>query len=168
MVVADEQDAPVDLQRLEQLAAHVMMALDVPVELELTVTCVDGELIAALNRQHLGGDGPTDVLAFPIDAPADVVPGVPGLLGDVVVCPAVAHRQAGDHGRSADGEVDLLVVHGALHLLGYDHAEQAERTEMFALTDALLASCPPNAQPPRAGRTDDDHVGSAVQAADQP
>lgn len=140
--VLDEQDVAVDTDRLARLACHVLRALDVPAELELTVTCVDEGRIADLNETHLGADGPTDVLAFPIDAPADVTVGVPGLLGDVVVCPAVAHRQATAHGRSPAGEVDMLTVHGVLHLLGHDHAEPAERVEMFALTDALLASFP--------------------------
>lgn len=138
--VVDDQSVPLDLGRLEALGCHVLRALDVPAELELTITCVDVDRIAELNRAHLDGDGPTDVLAFPIDAPGEVSVGVPGLLGDVVVCPAVAHRQAGGHDRSPTGELDLLVVHGILHLLGHDHAEPAERTEMFALTDALLAA----------------------------
>jgi probable rRNA maturation factor len=130
----------VDRVRLERLASHVLGSLDVPLELELSITCVDAARITELNEAHLGGDGATDVLAFPIDAPGDVVTGVPGLLGDVVVCPAVAAEQAAAHGRTAVGEIDLLVVHGILHLLGHDHAEAAERAEMFALTDVLLAT----------------------------
>lgn len=139
VTVVDEQTHPVDRGRLERLAVHVLAAREVPRELELSITCVDAARIAELNQAHLGGQGATDVLAFPIDAPDQVVSGVPGLLGDVVVCPEVAARQAPDHGRTAAGELDLLLVHGILHLLGHDHAEPAERAEMFALTDALLA-----------------------------
>ena len=138
--VVDEQDVGVDTARLAALAGHVLEALDVPRQLELSVTCVDIDAMTALNAEHMGATRPTDVLAFPIDAPDDVTPGVPGLLGDVVLCPVVAHGQAADHGRTADGEVDLLLVHGILHLLGYDHAEPDERDRMFALTDDLLAA----------------------------
>jgi probable rRNA maturation factor len=140
VTVVDEQEVVVDTSRLAALADHVLDALDVPSELELSVTCVDREAMTALNAEHMGADRPTDVLAFPIDAPADVMPGVPGLLGDVVLCPAVAHGQAADHGRTVQGEVDLLLVHGILHLLGHDHGESDERDRMFALTAELLAS----------------------------
>ena len=137
--VVDDQGVTVDTSRLRRLAAHVLTRLRVPAELELTVSYVDRARIAELNEVHLGGTGPTDVLAFPIDAPDDVTAGVPGLLGDVVVCPEVAAAQAGDHGRTLDGELDLLLVHGILHLLGHDHAEPEERAEMFGLTDTLLS-----------------------------
>lgn len=143
VAVVDEQTdlgvAVVDVVRIERLARYVLVELDVPAELELSITCVDLGRIAELNVEHLGGTGPTDVLAFPIDGVADVVDGVPGVLGDVVVCPDVAAAQAPEHGRTARGEVDLLVVHGILHLLGHDHAEDDERARMFGLTDALLA-----------------------------
>jgi probable rRNA maturation factor len=138
VTIADEQSRPVDRARLQRLATHVLDTLDVPVELELSISCVDPARITELNEAHLDGTGATDVLAFPIDSPDDVVAGVPGLLGDVVLCPAVAERQAPEHGRTVAGETDLLLVHGILHLLGHDHAEPAERAEMFALTDTLL------------------------------
>lgn len=140
VAVVDEQDAAIDAVRLVALAEHVLRALDVPSELELSVTCVDTAAITALNIEHMGSTGPTDVLAFPIDAPEDVTPGVPGLLGDVVLCPAVAHAQAADHDRGPTAEVDLLLVHGILHLLGHDHAGVEERRVMFGLTDDLLAA----------------------------
>jgi probable rRNA maturation factor len=139
VTIIDEQDRPVDHTRLVRLATHVLDDLDVPLELELSISCVDPTRITELNEAHLEGTGPTDVLAFPIDDPSDVVAGVPGLLGDVVLCPAVAERQAPEHHRTVDDETDLLLVHGILHLLGHDHAESAERAEMFALTDTLLA-----------------------------
>jgi probable rRNA maturation factor len=86
--------------------------------------------------------GPTDVLAFPMD---ELRPGLvneepeEGVLGDLVLCPTVAERQAKDAGHSTQDEVDLLTVHGILHLLGYDHAEPEEHTEMFGLQARLLA-----------------------------
>jgi probable rRNA maturation factor len=138
--VVDEQNVGVDTVRLAALADHVLAALGVPTELELSVTCVHVDAMTALNAEHMGATRPTDVLAFPIDAPDEVTPGVPGLLGDVVLCPVVAHGQAADHGRTADGELELLLVHGILHLLGHDHAEPDERDRMFTLTDDLLAA----------------------------
>lgn len=138
--VADEQPRPVDVEDLAALARHVLRARDVPERMELTLLLVERDRIAALNEQHLGVEGPTDVLAFPIDVPDEVPAGAPGVLGDVVVCPAVAGEQAGGHGRSEHGELQLLVVHGILHLLGMDHAAPEEEREMFALTDRLLAA----------------------------
>ena len=137
--VVDDQTVPVDLVRLRRLAAHVLASLHVPAELEVSITCADPQRITELNEAYLGGSGPTDVLAFPIDAPDDVVAGVPGLLGDVIICPSVAVSQASAHDRTPEAEIDLLLVHGILHLLGHDHAEQRERAEMFGLTDDLLA-----------------------------
>lgn len=130
---------PVDGAHLQQLATHVLTRLDVPSELELTITCVDRARITELNMAYLDGTGATDVLAFPIDAPDEAVAGVPGMLGDVVVCPDVAAAQAAEHGRTPHGEIDLLLVHGILHLLGHDHAEAHERAVMFGLTDSLLS-----------------------------
>jgi len=112
--------------------------------------------IAVLNEEFLGHPGPTDVLAFPIDGelvevddgpgptrrgpdrpPAD--PGdMPLLLGDVVVCPTIAATQASEHAGSVDDELALLVVHGVLHVLGHDHAEEVERARMRAREIELL------------------------------
>ena len=109
---------------------------------ELTLTFVDRAEIAGLNAEHLGKDGPTDVLSFPLDAEADAdAPsqrGVPVLLGDVVVCPAVAERQAPSHAGSYEDELALLVVHGVLHVLGHDHDEPEETAVMQARERELL------------------------------
>ena len=138
--MVDDQHPSVDTDRLATLAHHVLRSLDVPVELELSIACVDRASMAELNAAHMGTSGPTDVLAFPIDDVDDVVTGVPGLLGDVVLCPQVAADQAGDHDRNPRAELDLLLVHGILHLLGHDHAHADERDRMFGLTDELLAT----------------------------
>ncbi len=147
--VADEQsDHPVDLARWSDLARAVFEAEGVTGEAEVSVLFVDEPTIASLNEQFLGKQGPTDVLSFPIE---DEVPRSgrtpdeggtgPGslegtsepvfLLGDVVICPAVAARQAVERHVVFDDEIALLVVHGALHLLGMDHEvdEEAERME---------------------------------------
>ena len=143
VTVADEQDRPVPLAELERLATDVLADLDVPGRMDVTLMCVTAQSMTGLRERYLGGHGPTDVLAFPIDppddAPLEVSDGMPGMLGDVVVCPEVAERQAAAHGHSLRAELELLVVHGLLHLLGHDHAGEEERRVMFALTERLLA-----------------------------
>lgn len=104
---------------------------------------VDRDEIAELNRAHLGGDGPTDVLSFPYeDDPSAVAAGsgqATVLLGDVVICAEVAAGQAPEHAGSFDDELALLVVHGVLHVLGWDHADAEEATAMQQREAALLA-----------------------------
>ncbi len=138
--VADEQsDVDVDTDRLRRLTSFVLTDQSVPDSMEVSVMCVDTDAITALNHTHMGKDGPTDVLAFPLDMPGETTAGEISILGDVVLCPQVAHGQAAEHGKTPQAEIDLLVVHGILHLLGHDHAEEEERTVMFGLTDRLLA-----------------------------
>ena len=142
--VANEQsDAPVDEERLADLALAAMEAEGVA-EGELSILLVDRDVMAELNeRYHPGGHGPTDVLAFPMDeldtarGPEETEPG-PALLGDVVLCPEVARRQAAQAGHSVADELHMLCVHGVLHLLGYDHGEPDEEREMFTLQGRLL------------------------------
>jgi probable rRNA maturation factor len=138
--LADEQDVEVDADDLLALAGHVVEQQRVPPDMELSLLLVDRDTMAALNEAHLGKAGPTDVLAFPIDEPGEVPADAPAILGDVVLCPVVAHEQAPRFDRTPRQELRLLTVHGILHLLGMDHADPAEEREMFALTDRLLAS----------------------------
>jgi len=153
---ADEQvEVPIDLLHWVRLARFVLSEERVPEEAELSVIFVDEQAITDLNERFLGGSGATDVLAFPMDD--DVVlggrqpdqggrgpgsPSEPGdppiVLGDVVVCPRVAERQAGDHGHPVHDELALLVVHGVLHLLNYDHAEERESAAMKRRERELL------------------------------
>ena len=155
--VADEhQTVAVDLPRWEALAEAVLAAEGVRGNVELSVLFVEPDDIAALNEQFLGEAHPTDVLAFPIDAvdvdvmssptsghsgpdrpPADPSD-QPLLLGDVVVCPAVAEMQAAEHAGTVDDELALLVVHGILHVLGYDHDHPDETAAMRARERTLL------------------------------
>lgn len=160
--VADEQsDRPVQLDRLGTLAEQVLTDRDVPAAAELNVLFVDEETIASLNVRFLGHEGPTDVLSFPIEdelqAPLPPPPGplpdlagpgraveddldtVPVLLGDVVICPAVAWRNAPEHAGSYEDELALLLVHGILHLLGMDHEHDDEAEKMEALERELLS-----------------------------
>jgi probable rRNA maturation factor len=106
---------------------------------ELTLSFVDEADIAELHDEHMGDPSPTDVLSFPLDAGAEeAADGAPVLLGDVVICAQVAQRNAADHAGTFDDEVALLVVHGVLHVLGHDHAEDAETAHMQARERALL------------------------------
>ncbi len=137
--LADEQSDAVDAEDLLDLARYVLAAQRVPPEMEVALLLVDRDTISQFNATHMGRIGPTDVLAFPIDEPGETPPDVPSVLGDVVLCPAVATEQAPRFDRSAHEELRLLTVHGLLHLLGMDHATSEEEREMFALTDRLLA-----------------------------
>lgn len=129
----------VDVGRWERLALAALV--DEGATGELTLTFVSDDEIAELNAEHMGKDGPTDVLSFPLDDDADDVPdGVPRLLGDVVVSPAVAERQAPEHAGTLDDEIALLVVHGVLHVLGHDHAEPAETDRMRRREVELLGA----------------------------
>ncbi len=129
VIVDDERDdpdpaQPVDVGRWEALVADVLLAEGLGDRLiEVHLHFVDELTIDVLNCDHMDGSGPTDVLAFPVDDPAEVPVDVPVLLGDVVVCPSVAAGQASEHAGDYHAELALLVVHGVLHLLGNDHAD---------------------------------------------
>ena len=138
--LADEQDLDVDTDDLLALARHVVERQRIPGDMQLALLLVDRDTIAAMNAEHLGKPGPTDVLAFPIDEPGESPPDAPAVLGDVVLCPAVADEQAPRFGRDRQAELRLLTVHGILHLLGMDHADPGAERAMFDLTDELLAS----------------------------
>ena len=155
---ADEQTAvAVDLVRWTRLARLVLEAERVDPEVHVALVFVDEDAIAQLNERFLGQPGPTDVLAFPIDddlpesgrAPdrggrgpgsATEPTEPPVLLGDVYVCPAVAKRQADERSIALDAELALLVVHGLLHLLDYDHSEPDETAAMQARERELLGA----------------------------
>jgi probable rRNA maturation factor len=140
VVCADEQDdVDIDAARWSALAEAVLRAEGATGE--LTLTFVDRAEIASLNAEHMGVEGPTDVLSFPLDAADAVEEGgaPPVLLGDVVVCPSIAVDAAPDHGVNADDELALLVVHGVLHVLGHDHAEPGEAASMRERERVLLS-----------------------------
>ena len=175
---ADEQGGdtgtPVDPARWARLADEVLSAEGVPADAEISLLFVDPEAMSELNSRFRGAEGPTDVLAFPMDSEdvddedADIGPGAAGgrfpdggtsgpstvsdrpdtsrppyVVGDVVICPAVAAANAPEHsgashGGSVEDELALLVVHGVLHLLGMDHAEDDEAQAMEAREQQLL------------------------------
>lgn len=135
----DQADHPVAASRWASLAGAVLEAEGVSDRAELSVVFVDEQAMADLNRRYAGAHGPTDVLAFPIDdGRSDAHPG-PVMVGDVVICPAVAARNARAHPGGYEDELALLVVHGVLHLLGMDHAEAGEAEIMQRRERELLA-----------------------------
>ena len=165
--VADEQaQLPVDTARWARLAEGVLVAEGVRGHAELSLLFVNEQDIAVLNEEFLGKAGPTDVLAFPIDGELVEVEDGPGphrrgpdrpppdpgdlplLLGDVVVCPAIAAAQADEHAGTVEDELALLVVHGVLHVLGHDHAEPQEAAQMRAREMDLLQDLHWNGPPP--------------------
>jgi probable rRNA maturation factor len=139
--VLDESGTGLDVHHLASLSRFVMDRMRVHPQAELCIKAVDEDTIAELNGQWMEKEGPTDVLAFPMD---ELRPGLldeepeEGVLGDLVLCPAVAVRQGETAGHGTEAELELLTVHGILHLLGYDHAEPEEHREMFGLQDRLL------------------------------
>lgn len=157
MFVSDEQvDVSVDGARWQQLALRILESEGVRGQAEMALLFVTREAITEMNRVHMGVEGPTDVLAFPIDlvdnsratgptahsstpivARVDVSE-LPLLVGDVVVCPIVASEQAPSHAGTLDDELALLVTHGILHVLGYDHDTQVNADKMRARELALL------------------------------
>lgn len=155
---ADEQsEVPIDLERWQSLARSVLADEGIRGGTELSIFFVEVDDIAELNHEHMGMSGPTDVLAFPIDAGevVEVVSGptgasrgpdrsppdrgdLPLLLGDIVICPAVARDQAPDHAGNLDDELALLVVHGTLHVLGWDHDSESATENMRQRERQLL------------------------------
>jgi probable rRNA maturation factor len=132
----NRQDLPADLEELADLARRTLRAEGVS-EVELSVSLVTEGEIAELHERYMGETGPTDVLSFPQDQEPSP-DGHPRLLGDVVICPAVAARQSPE----LAAELRLLLVHGILHLLGYDHQEERDRLAMWERQEAYTGARP--------------------------
>ena len=139
--ILNESGHELDEKGLARLSRFVMDRMRVHPLAELCLKVVDEATIAEINQRWMGHEGSTDVLAFPMD---QLRPGLvteepqEGILGDLVLCPALAERQGAAAGHGTAAELELLTVHGILHLLGYDHAEPEQHREMFALQDRLL------------------------------
>ena len=135
--VANEQELHVDEARLSRLAAHVLREEEVEEGAELSVLLVGRDHIRQLNARFAGDDYATDVLSFPMmEDEEDTLL----LLGDVVICPEVAKANAAKIGHDVDTELDTLLVHGTLHLLGYDHDEEEEKRRMDERQGEILAA----------------------------
>ncbi|GAB7006184.1 rRNA maturation RNase YbeY [Nocardioides sp. AN3] len=150
--VLNESGTDLDVDHLARLARFVMDRMRVHPLAELCVKLVDEATIAQLNEQWMGKEGPTDVLAFPMD---ELRPGLldeepeEGVLGDLMIAPVIAERQGETAGHGTVAEIELLTTHGILHLLGYDHAEPDEHREMFGLQAEILAEWGSQAKAPQ-------------------
>jgi probable rRNA maturation factor len=139
--VSSNRDAePLALDAFESLAVFVLRMEDAPDAVELSVALVDPDEIAKLNLSYRGVEGPTDVLSFGCDDPEPVDSDEPIAIGDVVIAPEIAQSQAVDLGTTVESELDLLLVHGVLHLLGYDHDSDEDAAVMQARERAVLAA----------------------------
>lgn len=139
--VNNETDHAVDEVEFAALGRYVLDQMHVHPQAELSILFVDVPAMTELHVRWMDEPGPTDVMSFPMDElrpGTEEAPSPEGILGDIVVCPEVATAQAAQAGHSATEEMLLLVTHGILHLLGFDHAEPAEREEMFELQRTLL------------------------------
>ena len=154
--VVNESGAEADELALEDVAKYALAQLGIHPLAELSVLLVDESAMTELHVKWMDEPGPTDVLSFPMDelrppglsgatssssrGSGEDRESLPDLLGDVVLCPSVAQKQARQAGHSAQAEMELLCVHGILHLLGYDHADPEDEAEMFGLQAELLRS----------------------------
>jgi len=138
--IADEYANDVDADFLTRVIRSTLDAASEPPEASLAVVIASDDAVRELNRAYRHIDRPTDVLSFPTrDGPDFVVPGEAELyLGDVIISWPTARAQADEAGHSVRDELALLVVHGCLHLLGYDHATDAERSEMWERQESIL------------------------------
>jgi probable rRNA maturation factor len=141
--VNNESGWDIDEQAVLDAARYTLQRMRIHPLSELSVIVVDADAMEQLHMQWMDLPGPTDVMSFPMD---ELRPGkddeepAQGLLGDIVLCPEVAKKQGeeAETGHSMDEELQLLTVHGVLHLLGYDHEEPDEKAEMFGLQKAIL------------------------------
>lgn len=144
VVFGDEQDEPVIADEMVRLAEVVMIAEGLDAGTGVSITLVDEDTIALLNRKHMGKAGPTDVLSFPIEDAAPGVPprrtvdGPPVEIGDVVIAPSVVRSNAKRDAAVFEDELALMVVHGMLHLLGWDHVAEADAVAMERREEELL------------------------------
>ena len=136
-----ETDYRLDELELVSCARYVMQQMRVHPGADLCIRLVDEPAMEVLHVQWMDLPGPTDVMSFPMDELRPGREGVEpdeGVLGDIVLCPSVAAKQAAEAGHATEEELLLLTTHGILHLLGYDHAEPEEEKEMFELQRQLL------------------------------
>jgi probable rRNA maturation factor len=139
--VLNETETAIDEFELVACVRYVMTRMRVHQDADVCVRLVDEAAMEVLHVQWMDLPGPTDVMSFPMDelrpGRSDVEPSE-GMLGDIVLCPTVAARQAIEAGHAMEDELLLLTTHGMLHLLGFDHATPEEEAEMFELQRQLL------------------------------
>lgn len=132
------------LDLVQDIITHASKVQELDGDYEVSVSFVDDEEIRELNKEHRGKDQGTDVLSFALNEGEDEVvapiSGMPNLLGDIIVSVPRISLQAEDYGHSFERELGFLVVHGFLHLLGYDHLTEQEEKEMFGRQEEILTS----------------------------
>ena len=140
-----DAEAGIETERWRRLAELALTAENIS-EGELTLFFIDEQIMTDLNAEHMGETGPTDVLAFPIDGPTQGTAkttidheGPPKILGDIFICPSIARKNADIYKKPFEDEIALLVIHGVLHILGHDHAEDEEKRIMQEREKVLLA-----------------------------
>jgi probable rRNA maturation factor len=136
MIFTESESDQTFPKELLERAARTVLELSGSPDADLTIVLVDDDRIQALNRDFLAHDAPTDVLSFPADEPDPETGRL--YLGDVVISLARAAEQARERGHAFEAEMQLLVVHGVLHLLGHDHAEAGEKERMWAAQAGAL------------------------------
>lgn len=127
-------DAPE--REVESLLAFGISYMDLHPECEVSVTFVDDKEMEELHIKWMDEPGTTDVLSFPMDMPEGR--NDPQMLGDIVIDPLVAAKQAATAGHSTEHEIFILAAHGLLHILGYDHADKDEEKVMFDLQETIV------------------------------
>ena len=132
-------NSKIQTNRIIEVAEFSLLKMGVHPDSELSISLVDEIEMSSLHMRWLDESGPTDVLSFPMDElkPFSATSG-PGMLGDIVLCPEYAKPQAKRAGHSIQEELELLTVHGVLHLLGFDHREIEEKRLMFSHQDEIL------------------------------
>ena len=146
--LSNQQDLPVDADTLRALAKVVLEREDMPSSTEVGIMLVTDDEMAAHNHRFLGRQGPTDVLALPLappgvehrDSTTRTGAGVPYALGDVIIAPRYVRTQAGRLGIAYEDEIALMVTHGLLHLIGYDHESDSDAERMESRERHLLAA----------------------------
>lgn len=139
--IENETDFDLDLDRFVAQTRFMFERLRLHPETEVSISFVDEERMSQLHIEWMEEPGPTDVLSFPMDelrVPEWDEHAEPGILGDIVLCPAFAERQAAEAGQVLEAELAMLLTHGILHCLGHDHAEPEEHAVMFELQKELL------------------------------
>ena len=148
LITNNQQSHDIDVSKLRQVAQFILKALHCEERCEVSIALVDDSAIHLLNRQYRGIDRPTDVLSFALQDAEGLSPSVaetaeqPLVLGDVIISTDTAQRQADERGHSLEKEISILVIHGMLHLFGYDHEDDDEAEEMEALERQLLNDIP--------------------------
>jgi len=142
VLIRSQIERTVAARHIRQIASAVLEAEAVAAQASLSVVITDDDEVQSLNRRFGGIDAPTDVLAFadePSAHPFVSAPGEPSYLGDVIISFAQARAQAAEEGHPVEEELRLLIVHGVLHLLGYDHATVEEQKQMWERQNAIIA-----------------------------